>query len=336
VGRKVIDLTGQRFGKLVVLEGGKERNKHGQIQWKCRCDCGEVKEVTGAKLRSGHIKSCGCLRVLDIKGEKFGSLTPIKPTDRRVSKGTVIWECLCDCGETSFVASSNLRSGNTLSCGCSRYRDVTGMKFGRLTALTRIKKEGTTHVYWRCKCNCGIITEVSLRELRSGGTRSCGCLQAEKARETLEKVRPLLTGEKHWNYNPEISDEQRMDNRYQLHGISMANWRKEIFNSDDYVCQGCGKRGYSLNAHHLNAWNAFPEQRFDTANGITLCEDCHKEYHHFNGYGDNTLEQFRDHIACTVGEEHVLEIEEALLSRESEIIGQEEVAQKETRELQTT
>lgn len=324
MGRKVIDLTGQRFGKLVVLEGGKERNKHGQIQWKCRCDCGEVKEVTGAKLRLGRIKSCGCLKVLDIKREKFGSLTAIKPTDRREFGGAVIWECLCDCGETSFVASSNLRSGNTLSCGCSRYRDVTGMKFGRLTALTRIKKEGTTRAYWRCKCNCGIITEVSLRELQSGGTRSCGCLLSDILKEMI--------GENHSRYNPEISDEQRMSNRYQLHGFSMANWRKEIFNSDDYVCQGCGKRGHTLNAHHLNAWNAFPEQRFDTANGITLCSDCHKEFHHFNGYGNNTIEQFRDHIACMVGEEHISEIEEVLLSRESEIIGQEQP----TRELQTT
>lgn len=56
---KKIDLTGQRFGRLVVIrECGR---KNGCVAWLCRCDCGNELVVSGAKLRSGHTQSCGCL-----------------------------------------------------------------------------------------------------------------------------------------------------------------------------------------------------------------------------------------------------------------------------------
>lgn len=58
---KFIDLTGQRFGRLVVIERTGS-NKQGDVMWRCKCDCGTIKEVTATHLRSGASKSCGCLR----------------------------------------------------------------------------------------------------------------------------------------------------------------------------------------------------------------------------------------------------------------------------------
>jgi hypothetical protein len=56
---KLIDLTGQRFGRLVVLERVENaKNKH--PQWLCKCDCGNTKVVRGNSLRRGLIVSCGC------------------------------------------------------------------------------------------------------------------------------------------------------------------------------------------------------------------------------------------------------------------------------------
>ncbi len=54
------DLTGQKFNRLTVIELG-ERNKSGQIQWKCKCDCGNVVLATTTYIKTGHTKSCGCL-----------------------------------------------------------------------------------------------------------------------------------------------------------------------------------------------------------------------------------------------------------------------------------
>lgn len=57
---KLIDLTGQKFGRLTVLKdsGQKKSNEH---LWECQCSCGKICLVKGVHLRTGQTKSCGCL-----------------------------------------------------------------------------------------------------------------------------------------------------------------------------------------------------------------------------------------------------------------------------------
>src|SRR5262252_3684827 len=58
---KVIDLVGQRFGRLVVIESagiGADRS----MRWRCLCDCGNETTTTGKALRAGATRSCGCLQ----------------------------------------------------------------------------------------------------------------------------------------------------------------------------------------------------------------------------------------------------------------------------------
>lgn len=57
--KPLIDLTGQKFGRLTVLKQGERINNH--IGWVCRCDCGSIKTVEGRYLTKGRTKSCGCL-----------------------------------------------------------------------------------------------------------------------------------------------------------------------------------------------------------------------------------------------------------------------------------
>jgi len=61
MGRPLIDLTGQKFGRLTVL-GRTDQHKSGNIIWACRCDCGQEHGVVSTSLRSGRTRSCGCLR----------------------------------------------------------------------------------------------------------------------------------------------------------------------------------------------------------------------------------------------------------------------------------
>lgn len=56
-----IDLTGRRFGRLVVLREAEQRSKSGEVMWVCRCDCGNICEKVGLYLRCGDTKSCGCI-----------------------------------------------------------------------------------------------------------------------------------------------------------------------------------------------------------------------------------------------------------------------------------
>lgn len=57
---KVKDLTGQRFGRLIVLARA-ENDRHNKSQWLCQCDCGNQKTVNGQSLTRGLTMSCGCL-----------------------------------------------------------------------------------------------------------------------------------------------------------------------------------------------------------------------------------------------------------------------------------
>lgn len=54
-----VDLTGERYGRLTVVSKAGKRGK--QICWKCICDCGTEKVIQGNSLKSGRIRSCGCL-----------------------------------------------------------------------------------------------------------------------------------------------------------------------------------------------------------------------------------------------------------------------------------
>jgi hypothetical protein len=127
----LIDITGQRFGKLVALEYiGKER-------WRTICDCGNEKIVRGDHLRSGVTQSCGCYaseimrerhkqhRLLkaenkitieskpriDITNKKFNHLTTIEYV------GNGKWLFKCDCGNLKIIHQNKVRSNKTKSCG---------------------------------------------------------------------------------------------------------------------------------------------------------------------------------------------------------------------------
>ena len=55
-----IDITGKRFGRLVVIEKSNEK-RYGRLSWKCQCECGNYIVVATQSLNNGNTKSCGCL-----------------------------------------------------------------------------------------------------------------------------------------------------------------------------------------------------------------------------------------------------------------------------------
>lgn len=188
---KLIDLSGQRFGRLIAVE------YVGNSKWKCLCDCGNETEVFSSNLTKGRTKSCGCLarettskiKFKNIAGMKFGRLTALE-VFKKDGKRT-IWKCQCECGNVSYSNVTNLINGTTKSCGClqkensskATFKDITGKRFGKLVAIERIGSRNGKAL-WRCRCNCGKYTDVPGSALRSGGTKSCGCLHNERIKET--------------------------------------------------------------------------------------------------------------------------------------------------------
>lgn len=83
---KFKDLTGKRYGKLIVLNKIGIKNK--QIIWKCLCDCGNKTEAKSADLNFGNKKSCGCLSIRLLKGEKSYSWNPNLTEEERLRNRT--------------------------------------------------------------------------------------------------------------------------------------------------------------------------------------------------------------------------------------------------------
>jgi hypothetical protein len=134
-------LAGRRFGKLTALERAERSGV--KTTWRCRCDCGKIIAVRTVHLRSGHTQFCGCLY--------------FKAARAQHDRTTAVFE-----------AKKQERL---------KRLDLTGQVFGKLTVLEQSENKGA-RTAWRCRCDCGRIVTVVTTSLRSGNTKSCGCVRS--------------------------------------------------------------------------------------------------------------------------------------------------------------
>lgn len=129
----------------------------------------------------------------DLTGFVVGRLTALEPVGRS-KHGRVLWRVRCDCGREKVLESAALTSQGVQSCGCLRAdarHDLTGQRFGNLTATRALTSRRFNQVEWECLCDCGKTAIVPSGSLVTGNTRSCGCLAAE-IRQTQARAMALL------------------------------------------------------------------------------------------------------------------------------------------------
>ena len=121
---KLRDLTGQTFGKLIVVNFAGSNNR--RAMWLCKCECGNEKTVASSSLTLGRTKSCGCINIKDLAGQVFGKLTVVSFAGIG-NRRRAMWLCKCECGNEKTVAGIYLTLGKTKSCGClagSKHRQL--------------------------------------------------------------------------------------------------------------------------------------------------------------------------------------------------------------------
>lgn len=178
---------------------------------------------------------------------------------------------------------ANIRTGQLLR------RDLTGQKFGMLTAIC-IDEERTKNshkTYWWCQCDCGNpeLKSIVGTCLTSGATSSCGCLEHPSGERNPNwkggKTPKLILARSNSKYN---------------------KWRNEVYKKDWYTCQCCGKsKDIEKQAHHLFNFASNEDLRYDVDNGITFCKDCHYttvngSFHNVYGTTNNTPEQLEEYV----------------------------------------
>lgn len=149
---KKLDLTNQKFGKLIVIKDSNKRDSSGCVIWECQCDCGNVTYASSGALRSGHKQSCGCKNkeqiqqvgqnnLIDITGQKFGKLTVIERDYTIKKDNRIFWKCQCDCGNIYIANGHSLRQGNLQSCGCLKSKGEEKIAFLLQTANINYERE---------------------------------------------------------------------------------------------------------------------------------------------------------------------------------------------------
>ncbi len=138
---KIIDMTGAKINYLTVIERG-PNTADGRAQWLCQCKCGNKKLIKGKDLRSGRVKSCGCLQkqrasevnTINEVGNQYGFLTVLRRATKeeapKSNQRNVFWVCSClNCGNPYFIADAHsLRTGRLNSCGCLISKNETKIK----------------------------------------------------------------------------------------------------------------------------------------------------------------------------------------------------------------
>lgn len=109
------------------------------------------------------------------------------------------------------------------------------------------------------------------------------------------KITLFHSKENHWAWDKAKTQEEREGNR---DCIENDIFIRKVMKRDNYLCKCCGKRGEIV--HHLYSYSDYVNLRFDTENGITLCENCHKNFHSMYGYKHNTRDQFESWIKISL------------------------------------
>lgn len=218
---KAIDLTGQQFGELIVLERDFEIQKlhpnERQAWWKCKCNvCGNEKSLRASVIKKS--KTCGCKKgnkkgyiptaaieaakkhnKLDLTGQRFNRLLVLEEADEEHQTyynghHKITWKCQCDCGNIHYATTENLRRGDTPSCGCitkenqrAKLKDLSGQRFGHLEVIKWLGTINRNSKYW-VRCDCGKEYEIYASNLIQGSTQSCGCIRESHGENKIREI----------------------------------------------------------------------------------------------------------------------------------------------------
>ena len=152
-------------------------------------------------------------------------------------------------------------------------------------------KGSATKILFRCSCD-NLWYTTPERVLLGNHCKKCG--------------HDKLTGENNHFYNPNLSEEDRINSIYRFRNPSYKDFIQNCFKRDKYTCQITGKKSFGdIVVHHINGYNWDKENRTNINNGITLNQEIHKEFHKLYGKGNNTKEQFNQFIETLFNQERI-------------------------------
>lgn len=176
--KDTISVVGRKFGKWTVISDKFIKNKKSHV--KCRCECGNERDIQYRTLQNGSSTQCLQCRHKSMRekdkylGKTFGEIYVVKVDESSKRKRYV---CRCSCGYEFSSYPHNLIELNKCKTCKDKDRSVIGKKFGRLFVESEFKAKDCIKCV--CKCDCGKEKTIRRADLLSGKTVSCGCKQRE-------------------------------------------------------------------------------------------------------------------------------------------------------------
>lgn len=169
-------------------------------------------------------------------------------------------------------------AGRPAHAGVIEYaRSRKGKNYEEIYGEERAVQERESRKVGNKIAKAGQRPEHLLRSQRETAIRRKGKTYAEiygdQAAEESTKRRN--SHRKRWEGRARVPHRRQKHNSDHLY----KDWRRAVFERDNYTCQCCARRGISLQAHHIHPWANYPELRYDVDNGQILCISCHKLVH---------------------------------------------------------
>ena len=264
----------------------KDKQKQDNLSSRCKKCIYIKKDIVKNK------KAKRCVLEQEFLGMKFGFLT-VESINREHEKNDkhIYYNCKCICGKNVVVPKTLLKNGKRTSCGCKGENNLKGKTHYMLTAVSNAYHKEDGMLYIDVVCSCGKEKTIPKQYFFNDNVKSCGHYNKEKEG---------LKGEKHPNWNPNLTEKDRKANNSRSSEKMYRNTRKLVLKRDDYTCQCCGKKNKKgMRVHHLNSFSTHKNERYDLNNLITLCDHCHDiqfkgSFHNIFGNGNNTKEQFEE------------------------------------------
>lgn len=232
MGVHAIDMTGQRFGRLLVLERDGS-TKHGTAIFSCQCDCGNKKSVRGTLLRNGSTQSCGCLNrertrdinFEDLTGRTFGKWQVLEYHSSKL--GNSVFKCKCTCGKIALMIACNLKSGHSKGCKNCSARERS-LEYGR-AAKNRLFSE-----YKRGARDRGYCFDLSFEKFVEICEQNCVYCNTPPYKI---KQPGICYQSGNWTYNgiDRIDNEDGYTESNCVACCTICNWMKMDTNKDEFL-----------------------------------------------------------------------------------------------------
>lgn len=125
--------------------------------------------------------------MIDMRGQRYGSLVALEPDYSRKSSN-LYWWFQCDCGKKVSIMGKSVRKGITSSCGCLKECNWLGQRVGLLTVIEKTTQRSNRAIVWKCQCDCGNIVYVNSRDLHRQSVVSCGCQKISLGEAAIEQL----------------------------------------------------------------------------------------------------------------------------------------------------